>query len=310
MNYEVKSIENSETKEWLLKKHYAKRLCSISFAFGLFKDLELIGVCTYGMPPSSTLGESIAGKENSKYVIELNRLIIKDNLPKNTLSFFVSQTLKLLPKNKIVVSFADKNVGHSGYIYQATNFIYTGLSSNTTKLIDEDGKEFHFRNIGHYQKNNKLNGKKVKRRVDEDKIDRVEIAKYLKFHKGKWSAKELDKIFGYKDTAAHWFRIDKGFSFPKVDDWFKLKKLLNLCDKFDNVMTKFKMIPCPQDIKEKLNLKTIVIQPKHRYVFLVGSKTFKKRIQKSLKLKNLPYPKGENKRYDASHKVTVQQRLF
>ena len=55
-------------------------------------------------------------------------------------------------------------MNHSGYIYQATNFIYTGQSSNVFQLIDKEGKEFHFRNIGHYQKNNKLKVSLVKRR--------------------------------------------------------------------------------------------------------------------------------------------------
>ena len=65
----VKSIENYETKEWLLKKHYAKRMCSISFAFGLYVDNVLSGVITFGMPPSSTLSESICGKEYKNYVL-------------------------------------------------------------------------------------------------------------------------------------------------------------------------------------------------------------------------------------------------
>jgi hypothetical protein len=48
MKYIVKPIENSDTKEWLLKKHYLKRMTSISFAFGLFDETKLIGVCTFG----------------------------------------------------------------------------------------------------------------------------------------------------------------------------------------------------------------------------------------------------------------------
>ena len=76
MNYEVKSIENSQTKEWLLHKHYAKRICSISFAFGLFDGLQLIGVCTFGKPPSPPLCVGVCGSENSDFVYELNRLCV------------------------------------------------------------------------------------------------------------------------------------------------------------------------------------------------------------------------------------------
>ena len=310
MQRQVKTIQHFECKDWLLHKHYAKRMCSISYAFGLYIDGVLNGVITFGMPPSSTLAESICGLNYKDNVLELNRLVVNDGLPKNTLSFFVSRSINKLPNNKIIVSFADANMSHNGYIYQATNFIYTGVSSNTTKLIDKFGEEFHFRNIGHYQKNNKVNAKLIKRRLNEDKIDRVEIAEYLRSYKGKWTARKLDLEFGYKDTAAHWFRTDSGFSFPNVDDWIKLKGLLNFDDTYDKVMTDFEWIPCANDIMQKLELKKIDILPKHRYIYFKGSKTFKKQCNKHLKLDVLKYPKGDNKRYDASYSPIVQSKLF
>jgi hypothetical protein len=306
----VKSIENFECKDWLLNKHYAKRMCSISYAFGLYIDGVLNGVCTFGMPPSSNLAESICGEDYKENVLELNRLVVNDGIPKNALSFFVANAIKKLPNNKIIVSFADANMSHNGYIYQATNFIYTGVSSNTTKLIDKFGDEFHFRNIGHYQKNNRVNAKLIKRRLNEDKINRIEIAEYLRSYKGKWTSRKLDLEFGYKDTAAHWFRTDVGFSFPNVDDWIKLKGLLNFDETYDNLMNDFEWIPCANDIIQKLELKKIDILPKHRYIYFKGSKTFIRKCKQSLILEILGYPKGENKRYDASYKPQVQGLLF
>jgi hypothetical protein len=38
----------------------------------------------------------------------------------------------MLPKPLIVVSYADTEQGHVGYVYQATNFVYTGLSAKRT----------------------------------------------------------------------------------------------------------------------------------------------------------------------------------
>ena len=70
--YKVESIDSRETYDWLLHKHYAKRIPSISYAFGLFENKVLIGVCTFGMPPSPTLNDSITKIKSS--TIELNRL--------------------------------------------------------------------------------------------------------------------------------------------------------------------------------------------------------------------------------------------
>ena len=44
--YSVESIKSFETYDWLLNKHYKKKLTSISYAFGLFKNNVLVGICT------------------------------------------------------------------------------------------------------------------------------------------------------------------------------------------------------------------------------------------------------------------------
>jgi len=306
----IKLIKKDIYKDWILKMHYAERMPSISFAFGMFLDNKLSGVCTFGMPPSSTLSQSIAGKKFKNIVIELNRLITLDNLPKNSLSQFVSKCFHLLPQPKIIVSFADPNNHHHGYIYQAMNFIYTGESTNTSQWVDKYGKEFHFRNIGHYQKNNRLNVSLNKRRLHEENINRVDIANYLRTYKGNYTAKDLDNIFGYKDTAAHWFRTDAGFSFPKVDDWKKLKEILNFNETYDGVMGAYKLVPCANEIIKKLGLQKIKIKGKHRYIYICGNKKDKKNIMKNLKLKCLPYPKGKNKTYRVNEINKTHLDLF
>jgi hypothetical protein len=122
-------------------------MCSISYAFGLFDESNnLQGICTFGKPPSPSLCTGVCGEENSKYVFELNRLCVNDNLPKNTLSFFVSKCLKILP-DMIVVSYADTSQNHHGYIYQATNWIYTGLSAKRTEWKDKNNINGHSKTL-------------------------------------------------------------------------------------------------------------------------------------------------------------------
>jgi hypothetical protein len=421
-SYRVLSIKKELCKEWLLYKHYAKRVPSILFSFGLFKKEILVGVITFGMPPSSSLASSICGEKYKSIVLELNRLVVNDGLDKNALSYFVSNSINQLPKPNIIVSFSDNNMNHNGYIYQATNFIFTGQTSNDSMYIDKDGKEFHFRNLGHIQKklNTKLNIKKriinnlsddllkkeyltlknknkytghcyvasecyyhlsnedlkiyhikhensthwflknntdqiidltsqqfdtpvpyqqakrgafltkepskrskilidrvvnedfkiIKRRLNEDKINKIEIANYLRNNKGGWTARKLDEIFGYKDTAAHWFRTDKDFSFPNVNDWKSLKDILKLDNKYDNIMLDFEWVADVKDIIKKLQLKKIEILPKNRYVFISANKKDKKEILFNMKLIPLPYPKGINKRYDAGYNPLIQTQIF
>lgn len=134
----VRRIQYEETKPFLLKIHYARRMPCITDAFGLFVDGRLIGVVTYGVPASNPLCIGICGKEYKDHVRELNRLcILPEYNGKNYASFLVGRSLKMLENGTIVVSYADTGWGHYGYVYQATNFIYTGLSSkHNDKFMD------------------------------------------------------------------------------------------------------------------------------------------------------------------------------
>ena len=71
---------------------------------------------------------SICGKDYESIVYELNRLCIDEDAIKNAASYFIGQCFKQLPKPLIIVSYADKSMGHHGYIYQATNFLFLGQS--------------------------------------------------------------------------------------------------------------------------------------------------------------------------------------
>ena len=53
---------------------------------------------------------------------------MSDDLPSNSESRFIGWVLRTIPKGTILVSYADSAFGHSGIIYRATNWIFTGMS--------------------------------------------------------------------------------------------------------------------------------------------------------------------------------------
>jgi hypothetical protein len=179
INLKVLPIKSEEASPWILKKHYAKRLPSISYAFGLYDGINLVGVVTYGIPASNSLCEGICGKEYKEFVIELNRLCLLDNA-KNQSSFLVANSIKLLPKPKIIVSYADTAQGHVGYVYQATNFLFTGTTKERTDMSAGEGKHSRhatdpsirqFRSAKHryvYFHGNKTDKKLLQRKLNYD----------------------------------------------------------------------------------------------------------------------------------------------
>jgi len=143
----VRRIENFQTKEWLLYKHYAHTIPNVMYSFGMFDEEDnLQGVCCYGTPANNHNNEMGQFKQ-----IELVRLCVNDGLPKNTLSQFVSQTFKLLEGPLSIISYADAGKNHHGYIYQATNWIYTGLGGGVDFYIDENNREIHSRIMSDYR---------------------------------------------------------------------------------------------------------------------------------------------------------------
>ena len=211
-DYSVKRLMKQEYMEWILKKHYAKRRCSVSYAFGLIKDLQIFGVCTFGYPPNYMYNKGrCLFNDLEVTTLELNRLVTND-LDKNCLSYFVSQCLKLLPQPMAVISYADPNVHHTGYIYQATNWYYTGTSTPKKRYHFEDGSTFDIRRGIH--------------------------------------------------TKGNIVKVEK-------------------------------------------------MKPTFRYLYLLGNKKEKKNMLRKLKMKLLPYPKGDNKRYDSSDlEMYMQNDLF
>lgn len=143
-----KVIENKDAIAFVLPRHYSGRKPNVSVSFGYYENDELKGVCTFGKPASNQLCIGVCGKEYSSQVFELNRLCVEENT-NIVLSKFVGFCLRnLKERNWIIVSYADEQMNHKGYIYQATNWIYTGKTKSRTDKYVEGNK--HSR---HYNKN-------------------------------------------------------------------------------------------------------------------------------------------------------------
>ena len=84
--------------------------------------------------------------------LTLTRLWLSDELPTNSESRFIGIVLRSLKNHtnlKFLLAYADPARGHVGTIYQATNWLYTGLSQATPLYDIGDGRQHHSRSLGH-----------------------------------------------------------------------------------------------------------------------------------------------------------------
>lgn len=142
-DYRIILVDYQTVKGLIVKLHYAKRAPRVSHYFGLFYKGVLTGVATYGQPATPWLCVGICGEKWRHNVLELSRLVLVDNRP-NEASYLIGNSLKMLPKPSIVVSYADTAWNHIGYIYQATNWLYTGTTQDRTDIKSRSGHARHY----------------------------------------------------------------------------------------------------------------------------------------------------------------------
>lgn len=137
----VKPVSKSIADLVISNKHYSKKLGIFWEGFGLFNNDKLIGVCCFGQPSAPI--QKYAFKDRNFRLYELTRLVVDNGIP-NAASFLISQSIKMLKeKHCAIISYADSAHGHSGIVYQATNWIYTGSTVSHDCLYLVDGNPTH-----------------------------------------------------------------------------------------------------------------------------------------------------------------------
>lgn len=146
--YYIEPISYELANDLVIQNHYLHRKASSMFRYGIFENSKLLGCVIFGKPASNAVCVGICGAEESKNVLELTRLWISDESDKNAESFLIAHSIKLLPKNfDILISYAEINAGHIGIVYQASNWIYTGLTDKHVQWIIEGYDVKHSRHL-------------------------------------------------------------------------------------------------------------------------------------------------------------------
>ena len=99
----------------------------------------------------------------------------------------MSKSFKMIEKYMIIVSYADTSQNHTGYIYQATNWIYTGLSAKWTERFDPDNPNKHSKTVTETMDYYKLSVR-----------DRPQKHRYVKFLGSKGFKKLMLSCLKYK----------------------------------------------------------------------------------------------------------------
>lgn len=140
--------------------HYAKAIPADTIGYNVYNDAEeWCGVVLFGTGATRNIGRPynlpIGG------VLELVRVALngKQEHTSQAVAMALKQLHKDVPHCRLVVSYADCDQQHLGTIYQATNWIYTGLCNKGDYSFIINGKKTHRRSV--HQKMVVIDGKKV-----------------------------------------------------------------------------------------------------------------------------------------------------
>ena len=107
-----------------------------------------MGAMTFGAGPQNA--HSLVQGACPDHCLAFTRLWLSDELPTNSESRVIGIAVRAIRANttvKFLVAYSDPAQGHLGTIYQATNWLYTGLS-DAMSLVDIGDGPIHSRTLG------------------------------------------------------------------------------------------------------------------------------------------------------------------
>lgn len=138
----VRPCSAADVQNMCARWHYSRGAGHIGYRHGLWDGDVLYGVSLINAPVPN-VQECVFGSEHAHHVMDLQRLALPDDAPRNCESRLISGSLRLLKQQRpdvwAVVTYADTTQGHVGTIYQATNALYTGTGRTTYAWVDSRG---------------------------------------------------------------------------------------------------------------------------------------------------------------------------
>ena len=127
--FEIKAVNQKAALYAVKNWHYSNSLpASKLVRLGVFENGKFIGAVIFSRGASPHLGTALELDQTE--ICELTRVALDRHIApvSQILAVCLKQLKELNPGLRCIVSFADPKEGHTGGIYKATNWIFTGSS--------------------------------------------------------------------------------------------------------------------------------------------------------------------------------------
>lgn len=122
----------------LTANHYLHSVPSGKSHYLRFRDALVV----WSIPANNNLSGFLLGADGGN-IWELSRLWAPDGHARNLLTQAIAyavRSIKELERPDLLVSYADPNAGHLGWVYRAASWVYTGRSEEGRGYLMADGR--------------------------------------------------------------------------------------------------------------------------------------------------------------------------
>jgi hypothetical protein len=143
---ELRLVPHAVAAEVIVRHHYLHAMCAgARLSFGVFFRGRLLGAIVLNAGPLGA--HRLVRGATTRDCLSLARLWLADELPHGSESRALALLVRALRRHtavRFLVSYADPSVApggipHVGYVYQAANWLYTGLSEPQPSFDLGDG---------------------------------------------------------------------------------------------------------------------------------------------------------------------------
>lgn len=215
-SFYVKEIDRKISNDVIIKKHYSGKVTmSVLIHLGLYVNNRFLGVLQFGHAMNPASCGSVVNGTNSDQYLELNRMWLDDDCPRNSESMALSYAIKYIKgkfrKIKWIQSFADERCGGLGIVYQAANFDFFGEHENI--FWELDGVMYHNKAMTIIDpKKSTPTEKMLQKNKDRAKPHKLRQFRYIFFIDKRWKKncllnekpypKHYDQPNGFEKTEA------------------------------------------------------------------------------------------------------------
>ena len=181
-DFNIIEVDRNFANKLIKENHYSKKVYAGSYIhLSVMSKKEVKGILQFGYAMNPASQASVVAETKQDEYLELNRMWLHDDMPKNSESKAISYAIKYIKRKfnkkiKWIQSFADERCGRNGIVYQACSFDYYG--EHKSDFWELDGEVYHNIQMTLSEKDHRYNDVVKNLQDNKDKAKKMTLRQF------------------------------------------------------------------------------------------------------------------------------------